>query len=359
MESFDAALHPHRRRNPLTGDWQLVSPQRGLRPWQGAVEARSEAERPSYATDCYLCPGNVRSSGERNPDYASTFVFDNDFPALLPTSPAFASADPLFATAVERGRCRVICYSPRHDLSLAELDDNAIAAVVNTWAHESTTIGRAFPWVQIFENKGEQMGCSMPHPHGQIWAQSSAPTLVARESTQQANYLAAESSNLLLDYAQRESTLGERVIAQNDDWLAVVPYWAAWPFEVLLLPLAPAQRISALDTARRWTLARLLREIAARYDNLFECPFPYSMGWHQAPEDGEDHPEWQLHAHFYPPLLRSAEVRKFMVGYEMLAEAQRDITPEQAAMRLRAVSSMHYRSGRASPASPPSSDRSS
>jgi len=283
-------------------------------------------------------------SGESNPDYEQTYVFANDFPALTPDVPDHSTEDVLFASHAEQGECRVVAYSPRHDRTLAELNKVAIAQVIDTWVTESEDLGQHYPWVQVFENKGEIMGCSMPHPHGQIWAQQHAPTLLDREDELQASYCSEQGALMLLDYAQREQADGERTVVENDDWLAVVPYWAAWPFEVLLLPLFKVPRLSALADNRRMSLADVLSALLIRYDNLFECSFPYSMGWHGAPY-GLPGEHWQLHAHFYPPLLRSQSVRKFMVGYEMLAEPQRDLTPEQAAAVLRDLPATHYKDG--------------
>lgn len=349
MADFDAALHPHRRRNPLTGRWVLVSPQRALRPWQGRQEAAPPEDRPHHDAGCYLCPGNRRVGGTVNPGYTGTYVFDNDHAALRPEhlQPSGAEEkDALFAMAPARGRCRVLCFSPDHALSLPELPLPAIEAVVDTWCAQTEELGREHTWVQVFENKGELMGCSQPHPHGQIWATDHLPDEAADEDRAQRAYLAVHGRPLLLDLAQRESALGTRVVVQTEHWLAVVPFWATWPFETLLMPRGPVARLPELDASKRQDLARALKELLTRYDNLFECSFPYSMGWHGAPYDAQDARPWQVHAHLYPPLLRSATVRKFMVGYEMLAEAQRDLTPEQAAERLRATATLHFRERR-------------
>ena len=344
MEKFNPVDHPHRRYNPLTDQWVLVSPHRAKRPWQGAQETPSQDRLPAHDPDCFLCPGNTRVTGDKNPDYKTTYVFTNDFAALMTDTPdAPESDDLLMRCGSARGTSRVICFSPDHSKTLPELTLDGLVAVVKTWQEQTAELGQTYPWVQVFENKGAAMGCSNPHPHGQVWANSFLPNEVQREDDLQRKYYAQHGSPMLVDYSARELRDGSRTVVETEHWLAVVPWWAAWPFETLLLPKAHVKRLTDLNDAQRDDLALALKKLTSRYDNLFQCSFPYSMGWHGAPftEDAGDH--WQLHAHFYPPLLRSATVRKFMVGYEMMAETQRDLTAEQAAERLRAVSDIHFR----------------
>jgi len=332
---------PHRRFNPLTGETVLVSPHRTKRPWQGKVEALPPNTMPKHDPTCYLCPGNTRAGGEVNPNYADVFSFTNDFSALLVDVPKGSRNDEeLLMAEAESGLCRVLCYSPEHNLTLARMSNPALTKVVDEWARQYKELGSRddIGHVQIFENRGEIMGSSMPHPHGQIWAQRTVPDLPAREGERQAAWKKEKGSVLLVDYLALELKKQERILFENDSWVALVPFWAVWPFETMLLPREHRRDILELTTRERADLGDVLGRMTRRYDNLFQVSFPYTMGLHQRPTDGGEHEGWQLHAHFLPPLLRSATVRKFMVGYEMLAQAQRDITAEQAADRLRSCS---------------------
>ncbi len=337
---------PHRRFNPLTGEWVLVSPHRAKRPWLGQVEKSPLENLPQYDPTCYLCPRNERAGGLTNPDYESTFAFDNDFSALLPDeTPVHASTHPLLASVSERGLCKVVCFSPRHDLTIPELEQSAVEKVIATWAKQTEEISKKdfIQYVQVFENKGAVMGCSNPHPHSQIWANEHIPNEPAKEFEKQKTYFNEKGRTLLSDYLTEEHKRKERVLFSNDHFTALVPYWAVWPFEVIVIAHRNVAYLNELTTDEVNALAELYKRVTTRYDNLFEISFPYSMGFHQAPFDNQSHLEWTLHAHFYPPLLRSATVRKFMVGYEMLAMPQRDITPESAAERLRSLSDVHYK----------------
>jgi UDPglucose--hexose-1-phosphate uridylyltransferase len=341
--------YPHKRLNPLTGEWVLVSPQRVTRPWQGEIGAVVAVPEAVYDPACYLCPGNLRANGERNPIYSGTFGFDNDFPALLPKAPVGrADSQGLLVAQSELGACRVLCFSPRHDLTLGRMSATEIRAVVDAWCDESSRLA-SLPFIRaitIFENRGFSMGASNPHPHCQIWANQTVPNELSKEHTSQQKYLRDHGRCLLCDYIALEGSSGERVIFDNPSFAVVVPFWAVWPFETLVIGKRHTGAIDQLNPAERDDLADVLKRLTTRYDNLFETPFPYSLGFHQRPCDGGDHPGFHLHAHFYPPLLRSATVRKFMVGYEWLALPQRDITPEEAAERLRAASERHYLDGR-------------
>jgi UDPglucose--hexose-1-phosphate uridylyltransferase len=340
LAKLDLAETSHRRLNPLTGEWTLVSPHRMQRPWQGKREA--VAATPSLAHDpaCYLCPGNLRASGARNPDYPHTFVFDNDFAALHRDAPPERIEDGLLAAEGESGLCRVLCFSPRHDLTLAQMEIADIERVVDAWVEETVNLGARsdIASVQIFENRGEIMGCSNPHPHGQIWATRHLPNELAKETRTQTDYLLRRGRVLLLDYLGQELERGERIVFANDRFVVLTPYWAVWPFETMILPRRRIGGFDEMDAAEKKALAAALSELTRRYDRLFGVSFPYSMGFHQKPAGGAVHSEWQMHAHFYPPLLRSATVKKFMVGFEMLGSPQRDLTPEAAAARLREVS---------------------
>jgi UDPglucose--hexose-1-phosphate uridylyltransferase len=327
----------HRRYNPLLDEWVLCAPHRLERPWQGAVETSAPTERPPYDPTCYLCPGNARANGATNPRYTGTFAFDNDFPALVQSAEGRPLDEGLFRAEPEAGICRVVSFSPRHDLSLARMPDAEIRRVIDTWATESAAIAArpGISHVQVFENKGEMMGCSNPHPHSQIWATAHVPTLPARKAAAFAAYAEAHDDDLLGDYLTAERATGERVVFADEAWTAVVPFWAVWPFETMLIPHRRVPDLESLTSAERESLARSLRRLTARYDRLFDTEFPYSMGVAQAPIDDKARESWRLHLAFTPPLLRSATIRKFFTGYELTAEAQRDLTAEAAAARLR------------------------
>lgn len=337
---------PHRRYNPLTREWVLVSPHRTQRPWQGQTEKPEQPTAPRYDPGCYLCPGNERAGGKRNPNYANTFVFENDFAALQPDVPPLKVAqgeNHLLLAESEPGICRVVCFSPRHDLTLARMNDDEIRRVIETWSEQYCDLGGRdeINYVQIFENRGAMMGASNPHPHGQIWANRSVPNIPLREQESLSEYEREHRRCLLCDYLKLEEEEKQRIVCQNEHFVALVPFWAEWPFETLLLTRRHLRDMTELDKAERSALADILRRMTTRYDRLFQTSFPYSMGFHQRPTDGKKHSEHHLHAHFFPPLLRSAAVRKFVVGYELLASAQRDITAEEAAQRLRSLPEKH------------------
>ena len=325
---------PHRRRNLLTGEWVLVSPHRTQRPWQGH-EDKAATTPPEYDPNCYLCPGNSRAGDKVNPDYEGVFVFDNDYPALLDETAPKPETHEMFATEPVRGCCRVICYGPRHDLALHQMGLSGIRRVVAAWMKQSETLSAQYEWVQIFENRGSLMGASSPHPHGQIWAIDALPTEAARESEQQSRHFAENGRRLLLDYLDAEISAEERLIHENEHWVALVPYWAIWPFESIIIPRRGVARLHELNDEEQGSVAELLKGLLSKYDNLFDAPMSFSMGWHSAPSSDSAGDYWQLHAHIYPPALRSATIPKFMVGFELLAEKQRDITAESAAERLR------------------------
>lgn len=339
MTIFD---QPHRRQNALTGDWVLVSPRRTMRPWQGERHYPESGNIPCYDPECYLCPGNNRASGNQNPDYTGPYIFQNDFPSLLHETEFIERETPLFKAQSVSGNCRVLCFSERHDLSLPELELSSIEKVVQFWVEEYKELAEKYRWVQIFENKGEQMGCSNPHPHGQIWAGDFLPNELYREEKQQREYFDSHGSPLLSEYLDHELRKKQRLVELNEHWLSVVPWWAIWPFETLIIPKRHVTGLHELSGDEQAALAELLKNLLSRYDNLFQASFPYSMGWHGASFFSNSKDAWRLHAHIYPPLLRSSTIRKFMVGYEMLAEVQRDISPEQASARLRECSTLHY-----------------
>lgn len=336
---------PHRRYNPLTGEWVLVSPHRTRRPWQGRKEKPQLEKTVEYDPGCYLCPGNSRAGGIQNPDYSDTFVFVNDYSALLPESPKDdLNREDLLIARSERGICKVICFSPRHDLTLPLMEIRDIRKVIDVWEHEYQVLGNTpfIRYVQIFENRGASMGCSNPHPHGQVWSSETIPQIPAKELEHQQSYLEAHDSCLLCDYLRLELEIDERIVIKNNSFAVLVPFWAVWPFETMLLPRRHVGSLSELNEDEKNDLAEIIKKLGTRYDNLFETHFPYSMGLHQKPTDKKSHPEWHFHMHYLPPLLRSADVKKFMVGYELLATVQRDITAESAASQLRNLSDIHF-----------------
>jgi UDPglucose--hexose-1-phosphate uridylyltransferase len=345
MSLLELQQAPHRRFNPLLREWVLVSPHRTQRPWLGKVDETIPPNRLEYDPACYLCPENERANGAHNPKYTSTFVFENDYAALFANPPRVeTNEDDLLIAESEAGICRVICFSPRHNLTIPVMTLLEVRKVVNTWSEQFLELEKV-PWVrhiQIFENRGSLMGASNPHPHCQIWANTSIPNIPGRELSSLNEYAAGKKSCLLCDYLRLEFSKEERVVCENDGFAVVVPYWAVWPFETLLLSKRHVAAIDEFSVNESELLADILRQITTRYDNLFETSFPYSMGFHQRPSDRKSHPEWHFHGHYYPPLLRSATVQKFMVGYELLASPQRDITPEAAAARLRELSAIHY-----------------
>jgi UDPglucose--hexose-1-phosphate uridylyltransferase len=342
---FDVKEHSHTRLNILTGDWILVSPHRMKRPWQGKVEDLPNEERPTYDSACYLCPTNKRMDGTHNPDYKEPFSFVNDFSALLADTPAGGyDVEGLLSAKSEFGICKVICFSPQHNLTLPQMSIGAIEQVIELWQREFKDLSSnpSIRYIQIFENKGEIMGCSNPHPHGQIWASSSIPLELVKETTQQKNYFEKQQISLLSSYLNLELQKRERIVLENEDFVALVPFWAVWPYETMIISKRHVQNITRFNDQEITSLAIILMQLTAKYDNLFTISFPYSAGMHQSPVNNGEHPEWHWHMHFYPPLLRSATVKKFMVGYEMLANPQRDITAEAAAEKLRNLSNIHY-----------------
>lgn len=346
MGQFNLKDHAHRRYNPLTGEWVQVSPHRSKRPWQGQTEAILSSEIPEYDPTCYLCPGNRRANGELNPQYGLTYSFGNDFAALVDDVPSGEiSEQGLLIARSERGLCRVICFSPQHNLTIPELSCPEIENVVDLWIREYNHLSenKHINHVQIFENKGATMGCSNPHPHGQIWAQESIPVEPAKKHQFQYKYYSEKGRTLLADYLNLELIKQERIVFVNEHFVVLVPFWAIWPFETMIIPIRPMSNISKMTRDEITSFAKAYKCITTKYDNLFETSFPYSAGIHQAPTDRKEHSHWHWHMTFYPPLLRSSTVKKFMVGYEMLANPQRDITPEFSAEKLRALSDVHYK----------------
>lgn len=337
MKNTDLQDYSHKRFNILTGEWVLVSPHRAKRPWQGQNESVTNENRPAYDANCYLCAGNTRASGEQNLNYKDVFVFTNDFSALQSNSKQFNVNNGLFVAESEQGICRVVCFSPDHSKSLADMDVKDIEKVISAWKNEYKDLGSKenINYVQIFENKGAVMGCSNPHPHGQIWSQSTLPNEVDKKDQRQQIYYDQKKKSLLGDYLQQELESKERIIYQNNHFVVLTPFWAIWPFETMIIPKKQQTNISELNEAQSMSFADAIAKITRAYDKLFSCSFPYSSGIHQAPTNGEPNNHWHWHMSFYPPLLRSATVKKFMVGYEMFGSPQRDITAEQAANRLK------------------------
>ncbi|MFV8224512.1 UDP-glucose--hexose-1-phosphate uridylyltransferase [Christiangramia aquimixticola] len=335
---------PHRRYNILTGEWILVSPHRTKRPWQGKTEENKTEEKTAYDASCYLCPGNNRASGDTNPNYTEPYTFRNDFSSLLPDSPEIDFNEGLLKAESERGICKVVCFSPDHSLTLPLMEVEDITRVVKMWKKEFAELGGldGINYVQIFENKGAIMGCSNPHPHGQIWSQSSIPTEILKKSQKFKEYWDEHITSLLGAYLEQELKTGERILDENEHFVSLVPYWAVWPFEAMIIPKRHIRHIGELTESEEIAYAEIIKKLTIKYDNLFETSFPYSSGIHQSPTDGKEYPEWHFHMSFYPPLLRSATVKKFMVGYEMFAGPQRDITAEEAANRLNELSEIHY-----------------
>jgi len=343
--NLDFSEHPHRRYNILTGEWVQVSPHRAKRPWQGQEEESPDDKKPKYDSNCYLCPGNSRAGGAQNPNYKSTFIFTNDFSALKLDIPSDSyNKNNLLVAKGEKGTCRVICFSPRHDLTLPEMELSQIRDVVDIWINEYKTLGSKpeINYVQIFENKGVIMGCSNPHPHGQIWAQETIPDEPAKELTMQKKYFDKNKNTLLKDYLELELAIDKRIVVENNSFVVLVPFWAFWPFETLLISRRPFGKFTEMSKIEKNDLADIIKQITVKYDNIFNISFPYSAGFHPAPTDGKNYPEWHFHMHFYPPLLRSATVKKFRVGYEMLGTSQRDLTPEMSAQKLQVLSDIHY-----------------
>ena len=347
--NFDYKEHPHKRLNILTGEWVMVSPHRTKRPWQGKTETVPSDDRPAYDPSCYLCPGNKRADGSMNEDYKLPFSFTNDFSSLLTdTPPGTYEVDDLLKAESLKGICKVICFSPNHALTLPQMTEDDIEKLVDLWQQEFISIANNdwIKYIQIFENKGAIMGCSNPHPHGQIWSQSDIPLEIEKETFQFKQHFKATGKSLLQDYLNIELEKKERLICVNEDFAALVPFWAVWPYEAIIISRRHITSITDFSEKEKEGLANILSQLTIRFDNLFETSFPYSAGMHQAPVNDGEHPEWHWHMHFYPPLLRSATVKKFMVGYEMLGMPQRDITAEQAAEKLRNLPEVYYSSNK-------------